>query len=236
MMWLQAPNISYLHGFSTRLGGVSSPPFDSLNLGGSEDNKEKISRNRQLALKALKLQHHKLITLKQIHSTRVCLATDGFQEGDALVTDKPGIALAVSVADCYPILLEDSKNKVIAAVHAGWRGTVGGIVKNTLEKMFALGAEAQHIQVAIGQGISVKHFEVGDEVLQQFHEAGFGDAYFENNCINLAACNKKWMLEAGLPEPNIWNLNRCTFEDDFFSYRRDKGKTGRMWGVIGLKV
>ncbi len=233
-MWLRAPNISNIHGFSTRLGGVSSGAFDSLNLGGSEDNKEKISRNRQLALKALKLQHHKLITLKQIHSNRVCLATDGFQEGDALVTNKSGIALAVSVADCYPILFEDKKNNVIAAVHAGWRGTVGGIVTNTLIKMMELGAKPETISAAIGQGISVKHFEVGDEVLQQFREAGFGETYYKNKHIDLAACNKKWMLDMGLHENNIWHLNRCTFEDDFFSYRRDKGKTGRMWGVISL--
>jgi polyphenol oxidase len=231
-MWLKAPNISSIHGFSTRLGGFSSGAFDSLNLGGSEDNKEKISRNRQLALKALKLQHHKLITLKQIHSNRVCLASEGFQEGDALVTNKPGIALAVSVADCYPILFEDSKNKIIAAVHAGWRGTVGGIVKNTLEKMFELGAEPSQIRAAIGQGISLKRFEVGDEVIKQFRDAGFDDAYFENKHIDLAACNKKWMLDLGVNENNIWHLNRCTFEEDFFSYRRDKGKTGRMWGVI----
>ncbi len=234
-MWLKAPNISSIHGFSTRQGGVSSGDFDSLNLGGSEDNKEKISRNRQLALKTLKLQHHKLITLKQIHSNRVCLASEGFQEGDALVTNKPGLVLAVSVADCYPILLEDPKNKIIAAVHAGWRGTVGGIVTNTLKKMIELGAQPENICAAIGQGISLKHFEVGDEVLKQFYEAGFGESYFENNHINLAACNTKWMLDVGLQENNIWHLNRCTFEEDFFSFRRDKGITGRMWGVIGLK-
>lgn len=234
-MWLKAPNIKNTHGFSTRKGGVSLGPFDSLNLGGSEDQPSNISNNRKLALEALGLQDKRLATLKQIHSCRVCVAKVGAQEGDALVSNEPGWVLAVSVADCYPILLEDPKNKIIGAVHAGWRGTVGGIVKNTLEKMFELGAEAQHIQVAIGQGISAKHFEVGDEVLQQFRDAGFGDVYFENNRIDLAACNKKWMLELGLFESNIWHMNRCTFEEDFFSYRRDKGKTGRMWGVIGLK-
>lgn len=233
-MWLKAPNISCIHGFSDRFGGISSAPYDSLNLGGSEDDKEKISRNRLLALKALKLQHHKLITLKQIHSNRVCLASDGFQEGDALVTNTSGIALAVSVADCFPILFEDPKNKVIAAVHAGWRGTVSGVVKNTVQKMFDLGAEPEYIRSAIGQGISLKQFEVGDEVLEQFREAGFSDEYFNNNRIDLAACNKKWMLDLGLSESNIWNLSRCTFEPDFFSYRRDRGKTGRMWAIIGL--
>lgn len=234
-MWLKAPNISSIHGFSTREGGVSSGAFYSMNLGGSEDVKERISRNRQLALKALKLQHHKLATLKQIHSTNVCVAAEGAQEGDALVTNKSGLVLAVSVADCYPILFEDPKNKVIAAVHAGWRGTVGGIVKNTLSKMIELGAEAAEIKVAIGQGISQKNFEVGDEVLKQFKDAGFSKDYFESNHINLAACNQKWMMDMGLKASNIWNLNRCTFEEDFFSYRRDKGKTGRMWGLIGLR-
>lgn len=231
-MWLHAPNILSTHGFSTRRGGVSLSPYDSLNLGGSEDQKSNIHHNRKLALEALGLQDQALATLKQIHSCKVCVAEEGAQEGDALVTKTPGLALAVSVADCYPILFEDPKNKVIAAVHAGWRGTVGGIVKNTLEKMLDLGAETQHLRAAIGQGISFKRFEVGDEVLHQFREAGFGEAYFENNRIDLAACNKKWMLDVGLHENNIWHLNRCTFEEDFFSYRRDKGKTGRMWGVI----
>jgi len=231
-MWISAPNISCIHGFSTRTGGVSPAPFNFLNLGGSEDQKSNINHNRKLALEALGLQERQLATLKQIHSCKVCIASEGAQEGDALVTNEPGIVLAVSVADCYPILFEDPKNKVVAAVHAGWRGTVGGIVKNTIEAMCELGAETQNIRAAIGQGISFKRFEVGEEVTQQFRDAGFGDAYFENNRIDLAACNKKWMLNLGLYENNIWHLNRCSFEDDFFSYRRDKGKTGRMWGII----
>ncbi len=231
-MWISAPNISCTHGFSTRIGGISIAPFDSLNLGGSEDQKSNINHNRQLALEALGLQERRLATLKQIHSCKVCVAEEGAQEGDALVTNEPGIVLAVSVADCYPILFEDPKNKVIGAVHAGWRGTVGGIVKNTIEKMLELGAETEQLRAAIGQGISLKRFEVGGEVIQQFRDAGFGDAYFENNRIDLVACNKKWMLDLGLYENNIWHLNRCTFEADFFSYRRDTGKTGRMWGLI----
>ncbi len=233
-MWLKAPNISCTHGFSTRSEGISLAPFDSLNLGGSEDQTSNITHNRKLALEALGLHTHRLATLKQVHSCKVCTAKEGAQEGDALVTSEPGMVLVVSVADCYPILFEDAKNKVIGAVHAGWRGTVGGIVKNTLEKMFEMGAEPLQIRAAIGQGISLKRFEVGDEVIQQFRSAGFGESYFDNNHLDLASCNKKWMLDLGLVENNIWHLNRCTFQDDFFSYRRDKGKTGRMWGVIGI--
>lgn len=231
-MWLRAPNIKALHGFSTRKGGISPAPFDALNLGGSEDSEENIRRNRNIALEQLAASHLPIARLKQVHGTTVCLAKEGVQEGDALVSKTPALLLAVSVADCYPILLEDPKNKVVAAVHAGWRGTVGGIVKHTLHRMLELGAEPEYICAAIGQGISLKRFEVGDEVLKQFRVAGFDESYFESNRINLAACNKKWMLEAGVSEPNIWHLNRCTFEEDFFSYRRDKGKTGRMWGVI----
>lgn len=211
-------------------------PYDALNLGGSEDEKSNISHNRKLALEALGLQEQRLATLKQLHSCKVCVAKEGAQEGDALVTQEAGLVLAVSVADCYPILFEDPKNHIIGAVHAGWRGTVGGIVKHTLESMIELGAETRFIRAAIGQGISLKRFEVGEDVIQQFRDAGFGDAYFDANRIDLAACNKKWMLDMGLHEQHIWHLNRCTFEDDFFSYRRDKGKTGRMWGLIALNV
>ena len=233
-MWLNAPNISCKHGFSTRLGGVSLAPFDSLNLGGSEDNPENILRNRQTALQALGLDYTNLAYLKQIHSAEVCLAKIGQQQGDALVSNSPGIVLAVSIADCYPILFYDEKNNVIGAAHAGWRGTVNRIAQNTIHRMVELGAEVKHIQVAIGQGISMKNFEVGPEVIAQFKSAGFRETCWKENKIDLVACNKQVLLENSIPEKNTWSMNRCTYESGFFSYRRDKGLTGRMWGMIAL--
>lgn len=233
-MWLKAPNISCVHGFSTREGGISKTPFDSLNLGGSEDGPSNILENRRAALANLNLSIDNLSYLKQIHSSKVCIAKIGQQEGDALVTDQKNLVLAVSIADCYPLLFHDKINNVIGAAHAGWRGTVNYIAQNTINEMLKLGAEEKNIQVAIGQGICQNNFEVGNEVIEQFTNAGFPSSCWKENKIDLIACNKFVLLQSKIPEQNIWTMNRCTFESDFFSYRQDKGTTGRMWAVIAL--
>lgn len=233
-MWLKAPNINCTHGFSTRSGGVSTTPFDSLNLGGTEDDKDLIFQNRTLALQQLGLSISSLSYLKQVHGSTVNLAKAGQQEGDALVTNEKGLVLAISIADCYPILFYDETEKVIGAAHAGWRGTVGKIAGNTISKMKELGADPRNMKVAIGQGICFDNFEVGNEVIEQFEQAGFPTGCWKNNKIDLVLCNIFVLKQSGVPEENIWAMNRCTFENDFFSYRRDKGKTGRMWGVVSL--
>jgi polyphenol oxidase len=233
-MWLKSDNITCCHGFSDRLGGVSKGPFESLNLGGSEDKPENISENRERALANLNLSKYRLSLLKQVHGANVCKGNSEKQEGDALVTNEKHLVLAVSVADCYPMLFHDATNDVIGAAHAGWRGTCAGIGMQTLEKMKNLGAVADQIQVAIGQGISKKNFEVGDEVIAQFKAKHFPADCFDGNHLDLARCNRHLLIQGGIPEKNIWIMNRCTFEPEFFSYRRDKGITGRMWGLIAL--
>ena len=233
-MWLKAPNINCVHGFSLRQGGLSDTPFDSLNLGGSEDLPEKIISNRKIALNELGLSIDNLCNLKQVHGNKVNIAKPGQQEGDALVTNEPNLVIAISIADCYPILFYDEVNKVIGGVHAGWRGTVSKIAENTISEMHKLGAKPQNIKVAIGQGICQNKFQVGKEVIEQFEQAGFPSTCWQENKIDLIECNKYVLLQNGIQEKNIWTMNRCTFEEDFFSYRRDNGKTGRMWAVISL--
>ena len=235
MYWFKSPNISITHGFSTRLGGVSSHPFHSLNFGGGEDELSNIIENRKRALNALDLVPEQTAYLKQIHSNNVLIAQPGSQTGDALVTKESGLALAIAAADCYPLLFHDPANKIIGAAHAGWRGTVARIAKNTMDKMIELGADASKIKVAIGPGISCKNFEVGPEVIEEFKQAEFPDDCIINKNIDLLRANKFVLIENGIAEENIWAMNRCTFEDDFFSHRRDKGKTGRMWAVICLE-
>lgn len=233
-MWLHAPNINCTHGFSVRQGGFSSEPFNSLNLGGSEDDKELIFKNRELALNNLNLSIDNLCYLKQVHGNRVNIAIPGQQEGDALVSNQKNLVLAISIADCYPILFYDEKNKVIGGAHAGWRGTVSRIAKHTIEAMTNLGAEASEIKVAIGQGICQNNFEVGNEVIEEFEKNGFPDYCWKNNKIDLVLCNLFVLQESKILQNNTWTMNRCTYENDFFSYRRDKGKTGRMWGIISM--
>lgn len=233
-MWLFAPNINCTHGFSNRLGGISKFPFDSLNLGGSEDEPKNIFENRTKALAELNINFDSLCYLKQVHGNKVCLANPGQQEGDALVSNISGLSLAISIADCYPILFYDETNQVIGAAHAGWRGTQAKIAENTINEMCKLGAEKKNIKVAIGQGICQDKFEVGEEVITKFRVAGFPEDCWKNNKIDLVKSNLVVLKENSISEKHIWVMNRCTYEQEFFSYRRDKGQTGRMWGIISL--
>lgn len=232
--WIFAPNLTVKHGFSTRYGGISVAPFDALNVGGQQDTYENVVQNRRIALGKLGIELEQLAYLKQIHSDIVRKAEIGQLEGDALVTNEKNIVLAVSIADCYPVLLYDAKNQVIGAAHCGWRGTVAHLAGKTALEMVKLGAELSHIQAAIGQGISQPNFEVGEEVVTQFAEAGFPSDCWQERYIDLAKANQFSLEQAGIPAENIWRMNRCTYEPDFFSYRRDKGITGRMWAVIML--
>ena len=232
--WIFSPNIKTVHGFSTRHGGVSEGAFASLNFGAGDDKPELIVQNKMIALGALKINHEAVCSVKQVHGNRVIIAERGMQEADALVSNEQGVPIAIGVADCYPILYHDPVNKVIGAAHAGWRGTVTGIAGNTVEEMVKLGAVPENIQVAIGQGICTDKFEVGQEVIDQFKKNGFFDSCIKGNHIDLIAANKQVLEKSGINPENIWCMNRCTFESDFFSYRRDKGKTGRMWAIITL--
>ena len=230
--WIKAPHIRVPHGFSTRQGGVSPPPFHSLNFGGSDDREENISENRKRALSALGILHENVAHLKQVHGIEVCTAKPGLQTGDALVTKEKNLALAIGAADCYPLLFHDPVHHVIGAAHAGWRGTLARIVKHTIEAMVKLGAEKATIRAAIGPGISGKNYEVSEEVIEKFRHEKFPAICFDGRKLDLLAANKFVLSESGISPENTWALNRCTTEDDFFSYRRDQGKTGRMWAVI----
>ncbi len=235
MRWLFAPDITAVHGFSTRHGGVSPKPFASLNLGGKEDSPGNIAQNRLLALSELNIDVDRVSYLDQVHGITVCRAQPGKQTGDALVTNEKQLALAVGAADCYPVLFHDEKNGVIGAAHCGWKGSLGRIVKHTINDMQKLGAETSRIRVAIGQGICREHYEVSEEIIAQFREAGFPPSCWDGRQLDLLAANHFAAREAGIPEENIWSMKRCTTEADFFSYRRDGGQTGRMWAVIMLK-
>lgn len=235
MYWIKSPIITITHGFSTRNGGVSREPFSSLNLGGTEDLPENITENRKRALANLGIKMEQVSYLNQIHSNHVCQGLVGKQTGDALVTNQKNLAIAIGAADCYPVLFYDDKNHVIGAAHCGWRGTLTRIVKSTIDEMVLLGAEIPHIKVAIGQGISKKKYETSEEVISQFKSSGFSNDCWENRQLDLLQANRFVALESGVLKEHIWSMNRCTTESDFFSYRRDNGKTGRMWAVIMLK-
>lgn len=239
-MWLTSPSLSAKHGFSTRHGGVSSPPFDSLNFDDRQDDPAKVLHNRQLALGRLGFDPHKVARLNQVHSCEVLTAKVGVQTADALVSREEGLVLAIGTADCYPILFHDPVAGVVGAAHAGWKGTVGRIALHTIQAMVELGASISSLQVAIGPGIGVRQYPVGSDVIGHFVKQGFPSDCFggENDSatrqLDLLRANQVVLEEIGVTESQVWVMGRCSTEQDFFSYRRDQGLTGRMWAVIGL--
>ncbi|HLP12506.1 MAG TPA: peptidoglycan editing factor PgeF [Flavobacteriales bacterium] len=226
---------------STRKGGVSQAPYTSLNLGKStQDNPEHVQKNRELFFGALGISMEKLTLSKQVHGTEVLtvnepIITEGY---DAMITNKKDIFLAVSVADCVPILVFDKKNQAVAAIHAGWRGTAGKIVTKALEQMKAqYGTDGSNCYAFIGACIGYDKFEVGSEVAEQFEDAykktGNGDKFF----VDLKTANAKQFENFGFNRNHIEVLPYCTFghNDLFFSHRKENGITGRNMAVIGMK-
>jgi len=169
--------------------------------------------------------------VKQIHSGIVIRArAEGLQgEADAIITTNPELWVSIRTADCLPILLADPAARVVAAVHAGWRGTVEQIAAQAVAGMLALGAELSSIQAAIGPGIGLCCFEVGPEVSPHFGAEG-------KTCIDLAEANERQLVESGLELDNIWISKHCTkcSPELFHSYRRDAGEAGRMVSAIRM--
>lgn len=175
-----------------------------------------------------------LTTVKQVHSA-TCVLAEGparrLGEGDALLEDRPGSAVAVKTADCIPILLADPLNHAVAAVHAGWRGTVAEIARHAVEAMHRhFGTRPADLRAAIGPGIGKCCYEVGPEVASQFGETGRAH-------IDLSEANRRQFLEAGLAADQIYSANLCTMcmSDEFHSFRRDRQAAGRMFSFAGIR-
>ena len=174
-------------------------------------------------------------TLHQIHSD-ICIRARGrvgpLGDGDALLENMPGHLVAVKTADCLPILLADAEHRAVAAVHAGWRGTVRGVVRQAVRGMQEeFGTRPAQVHAAIGPGIGKCCYEVGAEVAAQFGETG--------PChIDLSQANLRQLVEAGVPQPQISTAQLCTMcgVEDFHSYRRDREHAGRMFSFIGVKA
>ena len=172
-----------------------------------------------------------MASLKQIHSnlSHVADRRSGCAgEGDALLTDRPGVAVSVRTADCFPILLADPEHHAVAAVHAGWRGTAAGIVGEAIARMRNVyGTRAEALYAAIGPGIGVCCYEVGWEVARRFGMDRAGH-------LDLAAENRKQLIAAGVADARIAAIGGCTYCDAerFYSYRREGERAGRMISFI----
>jgi YfiH family protein len=176
-----------------------------------------------------------LATLKQIHSD-TCIEAGGrhgvLGQGDALLENTPGALVGVKTADCLPILLVDDRRRVVAAVHAGWRGTLQRIAPKAVGRMFAVfDTRPGDLRAAIGPGIGECCFEVGAEVAEQFGRRANGKVK-----LDLTAINRAQLRECGIPDERIYAARLCTFcrGEEFHSYRRDREKAGRMLSVAGI--
>lgn len=251
----RAGDISYF--ITTRDGGVSQGPYASLNLGlHSGDESERVMRNREILAARLGVSRDRLVTPRQIHADGIALLdvayfslsdaaqTERLSEADALITDCPGLYVAVSTADCVPVLLYAPDCRAIAAVHAGWRGTVKDIAGKTVRRMIeAYGCDPSQIRAGIGPSIGPDAFEVGEEVVEAFRLSGadlsaiaFRHPLTGRSHINLWEANRLQLLRAGLSPAHIEVAGLCTFthSDRFFSARRLGVACGRMWSGICL--
>jgi purine-nucleoside/S-methyl-5'-thioadenosine phosphorylase / adenosine deaminase len=220
------------HAFFSREGGVSEGIYGGLNGGtGSDDNPAHVAENRRRMAAALRVSSERLLTVFQIHSPDVAVATTAWDtaarpKADAIVTRTEGLAIGVTAADCGPILFADAKARVIGAAHAGWKGALTGVVEATVEAMEKLGAERAGIVAAIGPLIRQPSYEVGPEFVARFVEADAENAlYFlpssrEGHAMfDLAAFIRKRLENAGVLM--VDDTGTDTYADErFFSYRR----------------
>jgi len=227
---------------STRLGGVSPAPYESLNLGWhTDDAADNVRENRRRFLAALPASPEAVAESFQVHGKEVLHARQpGKAHGyDALISQEMGLVVGVSVADCCPILIYDARQRAIAAVHAGWRGTAAQIVTQTMEQMQrTFGTQPLDCLAYVGTCISQANYEVDGQVASQFEKAYKKPGAAAGKwMLDLKAANRGQLLAAGVPAEQIEVSPFCTWDDNgrYFSHRREQGAAGRFMAVIALK-
>lgn len=235
------------HAFFTREGGVSTGIYAGLNGGqGSSDAPEAVAENRQRMIDHLGAEA--LVSLHQVHSPTAIAVTGDWPgerpRGDAMVTDRVGIALGILTADCTPVLFHDRVAGVIGAAHAGWKGALGGVLESTLDAMEALGADRAQIRAGIGPVISQRAYEVGPEFVETFldedpeHARFFASGQGDRAHFDLPGFCLMRLRGAGIGHVE-WT-GHCTYSDPkrFYSYRRSCHRTepdyGRLVAAIML--
>ena len=215
-----------------------APFFFNMSLTGL-DIKEIVLENRQAYFNYLGLKKEDVVLQRQIHSDIITYVSKGGEigESDALITDKFNVGLAISSADCTPVFIYDPKNKIIAGVHSGWRGTEKKILQKTISRLYNdFNSSPEDLIVYMGPSISQNNYEVGPEVI-----AGFDHKYYKSKgekfLLDVPAANYDMLIESGIPENNIEKSELCTFQmKDFLqSYRRDGINSGRALGIIVLR-
>jgi YfiH family protein len=240
------------HAFFTRQGGHSGGLFASLNCGlGSGDDMRAVTANRAAAMGELGLPADVLTTPYQIHSARVLTVVEPWPggpdapQGDAVVTDRPGVALGILTADCVPVLFADADAGVVGAAHAGWKGAIGGVLEETVRAMEGLGGAAHRIVAAIGPCIHQPSYEVGDDFRARFVAVDAGNERFfasgrrPGHCqFDLAGYAAARLAGIGLAAVVDVGADTCADAGRFFSYRRSvlngEGGYGRALSSIAM--
>lgn len=231
------------HGFSTREGGVSNAYGEGeLNLGFTKDDaRAAVEHNRERFVEAV-FAGARLATVKQVHGVgvRVVRAEAGAAEADGMVTDVAGGALGILTADCVPVLVADTRRRVVGAFHAGWRGTAAGIVGEGIAQMRSeYGCAVEDLVAAVGPSIGPCCYAVGEEFRERFAPAVL--ARREGALwLDLWEANRRQLVAAGLREQALTVLRECTAcarvegRRKYFSHRAEQGRTGRALGLIGI--
>ncbi len=228
------------HGFSTRQGGVSTGRYESLNLSSKwGDDPSHVEENRRRFAAEGGFHPARLFTVRQVHGANVVRIRPGMTpsdvaalEADALVTDVEGVALAIGTADCVPILIGDGLGRV-AAVHAGWRGTLANIVGAAVHALVELGAQVDHLRAALGPCICRRCFEVGPEVAERFLPLrGSVDLSGAKPHVDLRLANVVLLARSGVRTVDA--AVPCTMceRERFFSYRRDGAQIGQQLSFV----
>lgn len=235
-------NLGFIkHFFSTRIGGLSQNEYSSLNLGVyTGDEQFVINENISRISGAAAMNKQNIVYLKQLHGNTVRVVNeDNYKvirgmDGDALITSVKGIPIGIFTADCVPILIADKLGKAIASIHAGWKGIAGGVVEAAIHELISsFGTKAEGLIVAAGPSIGGCCFEVSEDVALKFKSHFKIQNEFH---VNLKTEIYARLIELGLKDCNINMSDLCTCceKDLFYSYRREKGKTGRMGAFIQL--
>ena len=241
-LWENSP---LRHGIFTRHGGVSRADWSSLNVGGTVgDDLDAVAENHRRMYEVLDVKPEQACTVWQVHGTDTVLANGTMPQrkwlarADAMITDQPRVALAMRFADCVPVLFYDPEHNAIGMAHAGWRGTVDGMVRSTVEAMqTAFGTNPAELHAAIGPSIGPDKYQVGEEVVQAVEDeygttdglikrAADGSAYF-----NLWEANERSLRACGVQTIERADICTATYTEEFFSHRAEHGRTGR-FGVV----
>ncbi len=239
-----------IHGFTSKLGGVSRGRISGFNLGFRvNDNEASVKENYRLLACDLDFSLDRIVLSKQTHTDNIRIVTEedcgkgvvrqsDIEDTDGLVTNIPSIVLTVFSADCVPILLCDKNKKVVAAVHAGWRGSVKGIGAKCVDIMKdRFGCDPADIIAAIGPSIAECCFEFGDDAVIYFDKKYYTEKEDGKYNIDLWSFNRDGLVKAGVLPENIDISGRCTMceSDKFYSYRKHGDKTGRQAAVIAIR-